>query len=52
MSTLDLRTHRRFVSVVPQESILFDGTVREIGSHEELMSRAGAYTELHGGQLA
>ena len=29
MDTLDLRTYRRFVSVVPQESILFDGTVRE-----------------------
>lgn len=29
MSGLDLRTYRRFVSVVPQESILFDGTVRE-----------------------
>ncbi|MFJ3669608.1 ABC transporter ATP-binding protein [Streptomyces sp. NPDC090106] len=29
MSELDLRTYRRFVSVVPQESILFDGTVRE-----------------------
>ncbi|MFF9623531.1 ABC transporter ATP-binding protein [Streptomyces griseosporeus] len=29
MGTLDLRTYRRFVSVVPQESILFDGTVRE-----------------------
>ncbi|WP_171115092.1 MULTISPECIES: ABC transporter ATP-binding protein [Streptomyces] len=29
MTTLDLRTYRRFVSVVPQESILFDGTVRE-----------------------
>ncbi|MFF9817432.1 ABC transporter ATP-binding protein [Streptomyces sp. NPDC014006] len=29
MATLDLRTYRRFVSVVPQESILFDGTVRE-----------------------
>lgn len=29
MSTLDLRTYRRFVSVVPQESILFEGTVRE-----------------------
>ncbi|MFE1440462.1 ABC transporter ATP-binding protein [Streptomyces sp. NPDC058739] len=29
MSTLDLRTYRRFVSVVPQESILFDGTIRE-----------------------
>ncbi|WP_415939836.1 ABC transporter ATP-binding protein [Streptomyces sp. 039-1] len=29
MAGLDLRTYRRFVSVVPQESILFDGTVRE-----------------------
>ncbi|MFG2957545.1 ABC transporter ATP-binding protein [Streptomyces sp. NPDC048291] len=29
MGGLDLRTYRRFVSVVPQESILFDGTVRE-----------------------
>ncbi|MEV1063499.1 ABC transporter ATP-binding protein [Streptomyces sp. NPDC050263] len=29
MNTLDLRTYRRFVSVVPQESILFDGTIRE-----------------------
>lgn len=29
MNTLDLRTYRPFVSVVPQESILFDGTVRE-----------------------
>lgn len=29
MNTLDLRTYRPLVSVVPQESILFDGTVRE-----------------------
>ncbi|MEW2812871.1 ABC transporter ATP-binding protein [Streptomyces massasporeus] len=29
MNALDLRTYRRFVSVVPQESILFDGTIRE-----------------------
>ncbi|MFI5798501.1 ABC transporter ATP-binding protein [Streptomyces sp. NPDC051677] len=29
LDTLDLRTYRRFVSVVPQESILFDGTIRE-----------------------
>ncbi|MCK1817547.1 ABC transporter ATP-binding protein/permease [Streptomyces sp. XM4011] len=29
MNTLDLRTYRRFVSVVPQESILFEGTIRE-----------------------
>ncbi|WP_052850255.1 ABC transporter ATP-binding protein [Streptomyces avicenniae] len=26
---LDLRTYRRFLSVVPQESILFDGTIRD-----------------------
>ncbi|WP_066374291.1 ABC transporter ATP-binding protein [Herbidospora mongoliensis] len=29
METLDLRTYRRFVSVVPQESILFEGSVHE-----------------------
>jgi len=29
MSTVDLRTYRRFLSVVPQDSILFEGTVRE-----------------------
>jgi len=29
MAGLDLRTYRRFVSVVPQESILFDGSIRE-----------------------
>ena len=29
MEGLDLRTYRRFLSVVPQESIFFDGTVRE-----------------------
>jgi len=29
LNDLDLRTYRRFVSVVPQESILFDGTIRE-----------------------
>lgn len=29
MQTLDLRTMRRKVSVVPQESVLFDGSVRE-----------------------
>lgn len=29
MNTLDLRTYRRFVSVVPQESILFDGTIHD-----------------------
>ncbi len=29
MQRLDLRTFRRFVSVVPQESVLFEGTIRE-----------------------
>lgn len=29
MQRLDLRTARRFVSVVPQESVLFEGTIRE-----------------------
>jgi ATP-binding cassette subfamily B protein len=29
MAALDLRTYRRFLSVVPQESILFEGSVRE-----------------------
>jgi ATP-binding cassette subfamily B protein len=29
MSDIDLRTYRRFLSVVPQESLLFDGTVFE-----------------------
>lgn len=29
MQTLDMRTARRFVSVVPQESVLFEGTIRE-----------------------
>jgi ATP-binding cassette subfamily B protein len=29
MNTLDMRTYRRFLSIVPQETVLFDGTVRE-----------------------
>lgn len=29
MSEIDLRTYRQFLSVVPQESILFEGTIRE-----------------------
>lgn len=29
MSTLDMRTYRRFVAVVPQHTILFSGTLRE-----------------------
>lgn len=29
MNEIDLRTYRRFLSVVPQESILFEGTIHE-----------------------
>jgi ATP-binding cassette subfamily B protein len=29
MQSLDLRTFRRFVSIVPQETILFEGTIRQ-----------------------
>ncbi|RBM07401.1 ABC transporter ATP-binding protein [Streptomyces sp. PT12] len=29
MGSLDLRTYRRFLSVVPQESVLFEGTIGE-----------------------
>ncbi|MFJ6670424.1 ABC transporter ATP-binding protein [Actinosynnema sp. NPDC091369] len=29
MEALDLRSYRRFLSVVPQESILFEGTIRD-----------------------
>lgn len=29
METLDMRTARRFMAVVPQETVLFDGTVRD-----------------------
>ena len=29
MSELDMRTVRKFVSIVPQESVLFDGTIRD-----------------------
>jgi ATP-binding cassette subfamily B protein len=29
METIDLRTVRRFVSVVPQESVLFEGSIRD-----------------------
>ncbi len=29
MQTLDMRTVRRFVSVVPQESVLFEGSIRD-----------------------
>ncbi|GAB1541353.1 ABC transporter ATP-binding protein [Scytonema sp. NUACC21] len=46
MDTLDLRTYRQFVSVVPQETILFEGTVREnilygsVGVSEEQLHQA------------
>nr|BFE81722.1 hypothetical protein GCM10020093_043230 [Planobispora longispora] len=46
METLDLRTYRRFLSVVPQESILFEGSIREnvtyglAGVPEERVRRA------------
>ncbi|RDG38360.1 ABC transporter ATP-binding protein [Streptomyces corynorhini] len=47
MAELDLRTYRRFLSVVPQESILFEGTIRENvtygledGADEEALRRA------------
>lgn len=44
MATLDLRSYRRFLSVVPQESILFEGSVREnvtygLGDFDETMLR-------------
>lgn len=29
MNDIDLRTYRRFISVVTQETILFDGTIRD-----------------------
>ncbi|GAA2299364.1 ABC transporter ATP-binding protein/permease [Streptomyces kunmingensis] len=40
MATLDLRSYRRFLSVVPQESILFEGSIRSnvtygLGSTDE-----------------
>lgn len=46
MNTLDLRTYRQFVSVVPQETILFEGTIREnilygsVGVSEQQLQQA------------
>lgn len=46
MATLDLRSYRRFLSVVPQESILFEGSIRDNvtygldGIDEERLRRA------------
>jgi len=37
MAELDLRTYRRFLAVVPQESLLFEGSIRDnvtYGSHD------------------
>lgn len=46
MAGLDLRSYRRFLSVVPQESILFEGSIRDNVTHgmgdtdEESLTRA------------
>ncbi|MEV3949855.1 ABC transporter ATP-binding protein [Streptomyces halstedii] len=46
MAGLDLRTYRRFLSVVPQESILFEGSIRDNVTYgmgdtdEETLTRA------------
>jgi hypothetical protein len=32
--------------------VMRDGAIQEIGGHEELLRRGGAYTALHSGQLA
>jgi ATP-binding cassette, subfamily B, bacterial len=62
MNTLDLRTYRRFVSVVAHRLstvrgadrivVMGEGRIQEIGTHDELLRRGGAYTALHSGQLA
>ncbi len=46
MNSLDLRTYRSFVSVVPQETILFEGSIREnilygsVGVSEQQLQQA------------
>lgn len=32
--------------------VMADGAVQEVGTHEELLRRGGAYTALHSGQVA
>ena len=63
MQQLDLRSVRSFVSVVPQESVLFEGTIRDnvaygiegIDDEEVLAALSGAHAldilELHGDGL-
>jgi len=59
MNELDLRSYRRYLAVVPQDTILFSGSVRdnitygmkngeciEMGTFEELMSRKGEFFRL------
>ncbi len=32
--------------------VMDDGRIREVGTHDELLRRGGAYTALHAGQVA
>lgn len=51
MNELDLRTYRRFISVVTQETILFDGTIRDniaygVDANDEDIFRAVKFASL------